>query len=265
MCLLLCLWIWGNSLGEFQFLPVDDCSAVTCDSSCLARGSERASFYSAILNQSLLFWLILINNSSDKVKGPQDQGGEAQSILPPCLTGTKSWFHITAQPRVLAQTSARLLLWFSCEHLLPAKQPSLVTQSHSIHLHDNLVSWEGPAGLRTAISVIDGARGCAGRKREGEGGRTREQTSVRMHAHTLTCAYTLTHIHAHTSHTCTCTHTCTHRHEHTSRACTHTHTHTHTHTYKHTWDSRPCQIIPGTVNSFPSRISFMTCIHPTLE
>ena len=51
--LLLCLWTWGIFVGEFQCLPVDDCSAVSCDSGALARGSERTSFYSAILNQSL--------------------------------------------------------------------------------------------------------------------------------------------------------------------------------------------------------------------
>ena len=37
---------------EFHCLPVDDCSAVRCDSCALARGSEHTSFYSAILNQS---------------------------------------------------------------------------------------------------------------------------------------------------------------------------------------------------------------------
>ena len=50
--LLLCLWMWGIFFGEFQCLPVDDCSAVSCDSSGLARGHEHTSFYSAILNQS---------------------------------------------------------------------------------------------------------------------------------------------------------------------------------------------------------------------
>ena len=29
---LLCLWMWGIFFGEFQCLPVDDCSAVSCDS-----------------------------------------------------------------------------------------------------------------------------------------------------------------------------------------------------------------------------------------
>ena len=38
--------------GEFQCLPVDDYSAISCDSGALARGSERTSFYSSILNQS---------------------------------------------------------------------------------------------------------------------------------------------------------------------------------------------------------------------
>ena len=32
--------------GEFQCLPVDDCSTVSCDSSALPRGSEHTSFYS---------------------------------------------------------------------------------------------------------------------------------------------------------------------------------------------------------------------------
>ena len=50
--LLLCLWMWGIFFGEFQCLPVDDCSAVNCDSGALARGSELKFFYSAILNQS---------------------------------------------------------------------------------------------------------------------------------------------------------------------------------------------------------------------
>ena len=39
----------------FWWVPAsscDDCSAVSCDSSALARGSEHTSFYSAILNQS---------------------------------------------------------------------------------------------------------------------------------------------------------------------------------------------------------------------
>ena len=54
--LLLCLWMWGIFFGEFQCLPVNDCSAVSCDSGVLARGSESTSFYSAILNQSPL-WL----------------------------------------------------------------------------------------------------------------------------------------------------------------------------------------------------------------
>ena len=37
--------------GEFQCLPDDDFSAVSCNSGALARGSESMSFYSAILNQ----------------------------------------------------------------------------------------------------------------------------------------------------------------------------------------------------------------------
>ena len=55
--LLLCLWMWGIFFGEFQCLPVDDCSAVSCDSGVLERGGENLSFYSAILNQSSCFFL----------------------------------------------------------------------------------------------------------------------------------------------------------------------------------------------------------------
>ena len=46
--LLLFLWMWGIFFSEFQCLPVDDCSAVSCDSGALARGSEHMFFYSAI-------------------------------------------------------------------------------------------------------------------------------------------------------------------------------------------------------------------------
>ena len=42
----------GIFFGEFQCLPVDDFSAVSCDFGALARESECTSFYSAILNQS---------------------------------------------------------------------------------------------------------------------------------------------------------------------------------------------------------------------
>ena len=52
--LLLCLCMWGIFFGELQCFPVDDCSAVSCDSGILERGSESMSFYSAILNQSSL-------------------------------------------------------------------------------------------------------------------------------------------------------------------------------------------------------------------
>ena len=52
--LLLCLWMWGILFGEFQCLPLNDCSAVSCDFGAIARGSESTSFYAAILNQSPL-------------------------------------------------------------------------------------------------------------------------------------------------------------------------------------------------------------------
>ena len=50
---LLCLWMWGIFFGVFQCLPLDDCSAVSCDSGVLTRGSESTSFYSIILVQAL--------------------------------------------------------------------------------------------------------------------------------------------------------------------------------------------------------------------
>ena len=50
--------MWGICFGEFQCLPVDDCSAVSCDSGVLARGSESTSFYSAILVQGLNLYIL---------------------------------------------------------------------------------------------------------------------------------------------------------------------------------------------------------------
>ena len=52
--LLFCLWMWCIIFGEFQCLPVYDCSVVSCDSGALTRGSGHTSFYSAILNHSSL-------------------------------------------------------------------------------------------------------------------------------------------------------------------------------------------------------------------
>ena len=57
---LLCLCMWGIIFGEFQCLPVNDCSAVSCDSGVLTRGSERTSFYSAMLNQSQCFLIYFL-------------------------------------------------------------------------------------------------------------------------------------------------------------------------------------------------------------
>ena len=54
--LFLCLWMWGIFSGEFQRLPVDDYSAVSCNSGALARRSECTSFYSATLNPSLNYF-----------------------------------------------------------------------------------------------------------------------------------------------------------------------------------------------------------------
>ena len=57
--LLLCVWMWGIFFVEFQFLPVDDCSAVSCDSGVLVRGSESTSFYSTTFHP---ISLIMIRN-----------------------------------------------------------------------------------------------------------------------------------------------------------------------------------------------------------
>ena len=62
--LLLCLWMWGIFFGDFQCLPVDDCSAVSCDSGALSRGSEHTSFYSAVLNQPPHLLLYLFHSPS---------------------------------------------------------------------------------------------------------------------------------------------------------------------------------------------------------
>ena len=43
--LLLCLWLWGVFFGEFQCLPVDNCSTVSCNSGVLARGSPPFIFH----------------------------------------------------------------------------------------------------------------------------------------------------------------------------------------------------------------------------
>ena len=49
----LCLDV-GYFFGGFQCLPVDDCSAVSCDSSAVTRGSKCTSFYSTILNPEFI-------------------------------------------------------------------------------------------------------------------------------------------------------------------------------------------------------------------
>ena len=65
--LFLCLWMWGIFFGKFQCLPVDDCSAVSCDSGVLERGSEGMSFYSAIcwvyyfeISATAILWFLLV-------------------------------------------------------------------------------------------------------------------------------------------------------------------------------------------------------------
>ena len=47
--LLLCLWMWGILFREFQCLPVDDCSAVSCESGALTRGSLIGPFLNWVI------------------------------------------------------------------------------------------------------------------------------------------------------------------------------------------------------------------------
>ena len=59
--LLLCLWMWGIFFGEFQCIPVDDCSAVSCDSSALpeevrARPSTPPSWTCSSKGKLKIFW-----------------------------------------------------------------------------------------------------------------------------------------------------------------------------------------------------------------
>ena len=60
----------GVSFLLFQCLPVDDCSAVSCDVGALARGSEHKSFSSAILNESLLLLSKMIYPRNQYVLSP---------------------------------------------------------------------------------------------------------------------------------------------------------------------------------------------------
>ena len=55
--LLLCFWMWGIFFPEFQCLPVDDCSAVSCDSGALARGSESMSHRIFKFTGFYLLWI----------------------------------------------------------------------------------------------------------------------------------------------------------------------------------------------------------------
>ena len=64
--LLLCVWMWGIFFGEFQCLPVNDHSAVSCDSGALARGSAMHSllllsiFYCVCSTTSLSIYLLMV-------------------------------------------------------------------------------------------------------------------------------------------------------------------------------------------------------------
>ena len=59
----------GFFFGKFQCLPVDDYSAVSCDSGVLASGSDNTSFYSAILVCGVTVFLKLKSESQSLVGG----------------------------------------------------------------------------------------------------------------------------------------------------------------------------------------------------
>ena len=60
LLLFLCLWMWGIFFGKFQYLPVNDFSAVSCDSGALARESATwLCLCGSIFGLSILFrWSI---------------------------------------------------------------------------------------------------------------------------------------------------------------------------------------------------------------
>ena len=58
--LLLCLWMQGIFFGEFQCLAVDDCSAVSCDSSALERGSAEITPFKLMSYSDFFFITPLI-------------------------------------------------------------------------------------------------------------------------------------------------------------------------------------------------------------
>ena len=82
--LLLCLWMWGIIFGEFQCLPVNDYSAVSCDSGVLARGSESTSFYSVISVQAPIHNLVLCVFYKMRIKRNTE-------IIWPQLVSSKRW------------------------------------------------------------------------------------------------------------------------------------------------------------------------------
>ena len=59
--LLLCLWMWGIFFGEFQCLPVDDCSAVNCDSSPLKREWEHVLLLRYLMLISIMVYHRILN------------------------------------------------------------------------------------------------------------------------------------------------------------------------------------------------------------
>ena len=55
---LLCLWTGVSFYSGFQHPSLDGCSTASCNFGALAGGGERMSFYSVILNQSIINFLV---------------------------------------------------------------------------------------------------------------------------------------------------------------------------------------------------------------
>ena len=104
---------------EFQCLPVNDCSAVSCDSSGLARRSESTSFYSAILNKSLL----ISYTELDRQLRYEQWNGICPSIWKDWVFSRRGWNNHRL-PKATFQSSSVLFLFslkFQSEILSPLK------------------------------------------------------------------------------------------------------------------------------------------------
>ena len=56
---LLCLWSGVSFFGGLQHPPFNSCSTTSCNLGALAGGDEHVSFYSTLLNQSNVYFLMV--------------------------------------------------------------------------------------------------------------------------------------------------------------------------------------------------------------